>query len=364
LVGFGTSIKQYVVFPAIPLALAFFVPHIKEILTSRKQILAGLAGVAAGGIFAFLSLFPIYRVFGNILGDALPVNLSNIRAGWKEIRDSLALVIIEWTLDPLRFLPVKTREGIFEGYNFAGLFEYLGFSGFTGPLRNPDKEGCRAGLLSLLLLPWLVSAFDGWKQKLFATIAFAAIFVSQFSMLSINSVGARFAIIPLAAFCALFAARATKSPVTTCLILLLASYQSVRYVPGIGYLQGGRPRFNPYHEQNRYLYQDVKDDPILLVGRPLSQDAKISGLLGQIRFTYLRCAPENDWKTYLSDAKSSSKWILFGTAEQAFIVGPMFRTTMGPPCPAITLAEFRNVLQASGWAFHKSFESLELWSHP
>jgi hypothetical protein len=230
-------------------------------------------------------------------------------------------------------------------------------------LSPPDKERCRAGLLSLILLPWLISAFNGWKQRLIATLGFVVIFTAQLAPLSINGVGARFAIIPVAAFCGLFAARATKSPIITCCLLLFVSFQSLRHIPGLGYLQGGQVRYNPNHENNKELYPIVKDDLILLVGRALSQDARISGALGQIKFKYIRCAANNDWDALMTQAKDLSKWIFFSNEGRSLSVGPGFRTALGPACPDMPLTEFKDILHRTGWFPHKVFYSSELWTH-
>jgi hypothetical protein len=364
LVGLGTSIKQYAAFPAVPIALAIFLPHIKEILTTRKLLLAALGGTASAGILAFLSYFPIYGAFGNVFGDAMLPNLSTFDLGWRSAWDSVRLMAVEWTFDPLRFLPDPARLGIFEGFNLAQTFDYLGFKNFKGPLNPPHKETCRAGMLSLLLLPWLIAAFDGWKRKTAATLAFFVVFVSQTAPISINPVGARFAIIPVATFCVLFAARATRSPLITALLLFFVSYESLRYVPGRGYLQGGHPAYNARHEQYGSLHSITGEDTVLLLGRTLSQDALISGRLGQTKFQYFKCPLDNNWEAYLIEAKSQSKWLLFGNQDESFIPGPDFRTSLGPACPPITLVDFRSNLEHAGWKLHSTHNTYGLWSHP
>jgi hypothetical protein len=362
--GLGTSIKQYAAFPAVPIALALFLPHIKQILTTHKLLLAALGGTAGAGVLAFLSYLPIYGAFGNIFGDAMLPNLSTFDLGWRSAWDSVRLMAVEWTFDPLRFLPEAARQGIFDGFNLAQTFDYLGFKNFKGPLNPPHKETCRAGMLSLLLLPWLISAFDGWKQKTAATLAFFVIFVAQTAPIAINPVGARFAIIPVAAFCVLFAARATRSPLLVSLLLLFVSYESVRHIPGRGYLQGGRPTYYAHHEQYASLHSIAKDDTVLLLGRTLSQDALISGLLGQTKFRYFKCPLDNDWEAYFIKAKNQSKWLLFGNQDESFIPGPDFRTVLGPACPSITLVEFRSALESTGWTLHSTHNTYGLWSHP
>ena len=364
MVGLGTSIKQYAVFPAVPIGLAIFLPHIKEILTTRKLLVAVFGGCISAGILAFLSYFPIYKAFGNILGDAMLPNLSTFDLGWLAAWDSVRLMAIEWTFDPLRFLPDPTRQGIFEGFNLAQMFDYAGFKDFNGPLHPPHRETCRAGMLSLLLLPWLISAFDGWKRRVAATLAFLVIFVSQAAPIYINPAGARFAIIPVATFCALFAARANRSPLSVALLLFFISYESLRYIPGRGYMKGGRPAYYAHHEQYADLHSITGDDTILLLGRSLSQDALISGLLGQTKFKYFKCPLNNNWEAYFVEAKNQSKWILFGNQDGPFTPGPDFRTSLGPPCPQITLIDFQSALERAGWKFHSTHKTYDLWSHP
>lgn len=361
LVGVGFAIKQYVLFPAIPAALALFAPRIREIFTTRQLVLSALSGTLSALLFAFLSFFPIYQAFGNLSGDGVAMSLSNIGAGWKSVWDSLRLVVLEWTFEPLQFLPPPARSGVFEGFGVGEIFTYFGFEGYNRLLSAPDKERCRAGLLTLLFLPWLIASFDGWKNRIMATVGFLVIFFAQFAPLSINHVGARFAIIPVGAFCVLFGARASKSPFVTSILLLFVSFQTLRYIPGTGFLDGGRVRFNPEHQYNRELISITQGDPIILVGRSLSQDAKIAGVLGEVKFEYFRCPSDSNWETAFLEAKKRSKWIVFAIPEPVLIPGAQFRTALGPPCSRVTLSDFKSSLERAGWKYHAVIADYEIW---
>lgn len=363
MVGLGTSIKQYVLFPAIPIALMIFLPYTKEILTTRKLLVMALAGAIGAGIFAFLSYFPIYQALGNIFEDPIAQSLTTFGRGWGAAWDSIRLATVEWAFDPLRFLPTPAREGIFNGFNFPQMFEYLGFKDLKTPFYPPHKESCRAGMISLVMLPWLIAAFDGWRLRAAATAAFLVIFAAQIAPLNVNPAGARFAIIPVAAFCVLFGARASRSPVLTTLLLLFVTRVSLEYIPGRGYLQGARPTYYAPHEPYATLHDTTRGDTILLLGRALSQDALISGRLGQTKFKYFKCPLDNNWDAYFAQAKTQSRWILLGNQDASFIPGPDFRSSMGPACPAITLIEFRSALERAGWKLHSTHNTYDLWTH-
>jgi hypothetical protein len=362
LVGVGFAIKQYVLFPAIPAALALFAPRIREICTNRQLVVSALCGTLSALLFSFLSFFPIYQAFGNLSGDGVAMSLSNIGAGWKSVWDSLRLVVLEWIFEPLQFLPPPARSGVFEGFGIGEIFNYFGFEGHHRPLSPPDKERSRAGLLTLLFLPWLIASFDGWKSRMIATFGFLVIFFAQFAPLSINHVGARFAIIPVSAFCVLFGARASKSLFVTSLLLLFVSFQTLRYIPGSGLLGGGSINFNPQQQYNRELVAITQGNPIILVGRSLSQDAKVAGLLGGVKFEYFRCPSDNNWEAAFIEAKKRSKWILFPTPEPVLIPGAQFRTVLGPPCSRVTLSDFRSALERAGWKYHAAIWDCEIWS--
>lgn len=363
LVALGTAIKQYVLFPAIPLSLVLFLPHAKSIVTSRRYLATAMSAIVVGFFLAFLSFYPIYGVFGNLTGDGIVLTLSNFSAGWVGVWRSISLVLLEWTFESLRFLPSGVRQAVFDDFSLSTLFDYFGFEGYNGLLAPPDREHCRAGLLSLVLLPWMIAAIPGSKKKILALLGLATIFFAQCAPLAVNHVGARFAILPVAMFCLLFSARALRSPFVTSLLLLFVLYQASRYVPTEGVLRGRVPQYNPQNEWNRDIYSLVRDDKVLLLGRSLSVDAKVSGLLGQIRFEYFKCPNNQDWQSYFQEIKQDSKWIVIASGDYSITPGPSFRTVLGPPCKTVALPKLRQDLRDAGWTYRITTAEVELWGH-
>jgi len=364
LVGLGLSIKQYVLFPAIPLAALLFAPRTRQIITDPKALAAGLLGVALGCACVALSFLPIKAAFGDFTGGGVAVNLSNFGKGWEPMAQSTMLAVLEWSFEPIRFLPEHLRKLIYNDYGLSRVFDFFGIRGYFGLLSSVNKEQVRGGFFSLLFLPWLILGVPrGWRIK--ALVAFLVVMVAQFAPLAINHVGARFSIIPVAMFCLLWSFRAAASPFVASALALAATFPMVTLsIPG-GILENKLPHYQSNYEMNRQLYAVVGSDKVMLLGRALSQDGIIAGRLGQVHFEYFGCPRSGTWQEYFQGLKGSEKWVMFYPPENRFAAGPSFATTLGPECPNMTSQEFKDALQAAGWQFQKMVvNNYELWGHP
>jgi hypothetical protein len=363
LVALGVSVKQYVLFPAIPVALFIFGPQLKRIITDPKSIVSGLLGVGAGLVFIALSFLPIKAALGDFTGGGLATTLSNFGLGWKAVWDSLVLVTLEWSLEFIRGFSEPTRKYLYLDLGLNRVFAFFGFNFYRGLLDSMNKEQMRGGFFSLLFLPWLILSIPkGWRLR--ALIVFVAVYVTQFAPLAINGVGARFAIIPVAFFCVLWSFRAEKSMPLSSMILLVLSFLFVRIATPGGVMEYWLPFYFWDNEVNKSLASIVKDDKVMLLGRSLSQDASIAGRLGQVRFEYFACPADGDWVRYFKEMKKQSKWIVFYLPEGSFIPGPNFQTALGPNCPRIPSDQFKADLQTAGWSFHSGVvRDYELWGY-
>jgi hypothetical protein len=363
LVGLGVSVKQYVLFPAIPVALIIFVPQIKRIICDMKSVLSGMLGILAAFVFMGLSFLPIKAALGDFTGGGAAITLSNFSLGWWAVGQSLLLVILEWSLEFVRGFSQITRVYLYNDLGLGQIFTFFGFEGYRGILDTMHKEQMRGGLLSLLLLPWLIFAIPK-GHRLKVSMAFAVIFAAQFGPLATNGVGARFAIIPVALFCVLFGARAHKSLDLTALALLLISFPMVKFSTPGGYIEIKWPKYLESNEVNRDLFAIVGSDKVSLLGRTLSQDASVAGRLAQVRFEYFSCPTDGNWPRYFEELKKSSRWVLFSLPTTPFIPGPNFATTLGPECPKISGDEFKAALTQAGWSLNKLVvRDYELWGH-
>jgi hypothetical protein len=363
LVGLGVSAKQYVLFPAIPVALVLFAPHIKRIVCDIKSILSGTVGVLVSFVFMGLSFVPIKAALGDFTGNGNALTLSNFQLGWWAVGESLILVILEWSLEFVRGFSQPTRAYLYNDLGLGQLFSFCGFDGYRGILDTMHKEQVRGGFFSLLLLPWLFFAVPK-ERRLQVLLFFVVIFVAQFGPLSVNGSGARFAIIPVALFCVLFGARAQSSMGLTALLLLLISFPMVRFSTPGGHMEIKWPGYLESNEVNRDLFAIVGGDKVSLLGRSLSQDASVAGRLAQVHFEYFTCPADGNWARYFEELKKTSRWVLFSPPSTPFIPGPNFPTTLGPECQRISSEEFKSALTQGGWSLQKLVvRDYELWGH-
>jgi len=351
LTGLGAACKQYAGLVAAPIGLMLAIPHMRKIVTDWRILAAGLGGAAVAAFFFVISLRPIYLAFGDLSGGGTAVGLTNFAIGLGATYSALMYYILTTIFDPFSFLPAEwdlfgshfTRKGLFEALHVHDIFVFFGHSTF-GDFLELSQERNKTGVLSILFLPWLLL---GLKKgtRLSALAIFVVVCLFQYAPLATNHVGARFAILPLAAFALLWAGRANTRPVVVSVLLIAALLCDRMYLSK----RGWGSSYVPELEQNRDLSPIVQNDPVLLVPYSLSQDALVAGKLGQVRFEYIVCPADDNWVKALSDYKQHYKWFMFSLKEPRTVPGPTFKTVLGPPCKAITLDELRNWLTAAGW---------------
>jgi len=177
--------------------------------------------------------------------------------------------------------------------------------------------------MPLLALPWLILGVKRGYRRIVAAL-FLFLCVAQFSPLAINHVGARFAILPLAAFALLWGVRAQTWPFTVSLVVLCS------LLVGREYLKvKGEPSFLPHYRVEIEPYRDVaplvKDETLLLLAQPLSVDALVAGRLAQTRFQHVSCPLDGDWVKLFKELKQQSRWFMFSVSDQPSVIpGPSF----------------------------------------
>ena len=358
LVCLGASCKQYAAFTAVPMALVLFIPHFKQIATNIRVLAAGLLGVTLGLSFFTLSFLPVYNQFGDISGGEQGLSLSTLGGGYRGVFETLKHSLFTWLVEPLSVLPEEMRGAVQRYLYIPELFKFLNV-GLPPNGQGLDQERVSAGFLPLLLLPWLILGVKK-RQRLFALALFIMICVAQFSPLAINHVGARFAIIPLAAFALLWGARANSAPYLVSLLIITALGMDLRYLLG---RRGCGDRYVANYEDNRDISPIIKGDTLLLLGRSLTTDAFIAGRLGQVRFEYVNCPLDGDWIKMLTEYKTSYRWFMFSLNEPRTLPGPSYPSRLGPPCTPISLDQLRQWLSTAGWKLRMgTLSNHELWT--
>ena len=362
LTGLGASIKQYVAFPAIAFALFLFVPSTFKILKSPKALLGAIAGGIVALGFMFLSLYPVYTHHGDLQGGAYANSLSNLHGSWADVKENLVTTSLQWSFEILEMLPEETRIQLFHTLGIEKVYDYFKVPG--GRLNIPylDRERSRAALYSLLFFPWLILAVNK-RWRIWATLGFVVVFCAQFAPLKLNHVGARFAIVPLAAYSILWAARAQKSPVIVALLALIVLTKDVAYANRGTVLKELWPTFTPA-EVNKDMAASVGSQTLYVLSRHMSLDAEIIGRFGQLRIDYVSCPPDGNWVGVFSALREKTHWFTFLPREGQFPTGPEFQILSTPQCPATNSQELRTALTAAGWRLDKvSTREYELWTH-
>lgn len=365
LVGLGTACKQYVAFPTVPIAVILFWPLRRKML-ERRVLAALLAGLFVGAFFCVLSFYPIYQNFGDLSGGGTARSLTTLDSGWAGVSNALGFTFVGWFSEPLVVVPQPLRGELFQGLALDRLFALWGVpSAETGP--ELDYEHIRSGFLPLILVPWLLLAVP--RGRRWGVLAvFAAICLAQFSILAANHVGARFALVPLAAFALLWGARVSLSLGVGGALASVAASAMIAFALwcDLGALQrwhAWADRYVPEREQNREVSEAVRGDTVLLLSRGLSTDAMVAGRRADLRFEYLNCPLDGDWTRMLSDLREGHRWLLFAEASGPTVPGPTYESLLGPPCSEITTEELRQWLQAAGWKHSTTTSSrFELWS--
>lgn len=364
LVGLGGAIKQYAVFAAPLIAIVLFAPSFFRIIKSPKAIAAGVAGIAVGVFFLFLSMWPIYAIFGDISAGGHAYTLSNIGRGWYGIRETLVVNFLQWSLEPLALLPVPQQQSVVVWLGIDQVWAYFRLPGTLHTVM-PDfnRERMRGLTYSIVFLPWLVMAVKR-GYRIATAVGILALACMQMAPLAVNPVGARFTILIMAAYSVLWGARAAVSPVIVGCLALLTLRADVNSFQLGSPLREYWPNYLPQHDNNRDLKEKVGEETVLLLGRHMSLDAEIAGRLGQVRYEYVACPVEGDWVAHLTKLGSQSRWFMMPVSEVEINTGPDFRTILGPPCPRLKPSVLKDALTAAGWRFErKVVRDYELWTH-
>jgi hypothetical protein len=185
----------------------------------RVRVLgAGLIGGLLASGFVLLSLLPVYESFGDFAGGSKAWRLSTLRGGYYEVFRTTAFTLVNWAAEPLGVLPIQYRDQAFYALRLDKLYELLWVKSQDW-LPHFDQEHTRGGVMPLLALPWLILGVKRGYRRIVAVL-FLFLCVAQFSPLAVNHVGARFAILPLAAFALLWGVRAQTWPFTVSLVVL------------------------------------------------------------------------------------------------------------------------------------------------
>lgn len=351
LLGVGMACKQYALFSGALIGLVLTIYSWREIWNWRV-IGSGIAGCLAAGFFMFLSYYPIYTLFGDLMGGSAGKANSNLGGGSREIIRSLAYQFIHWLSEPVSAIRSEPlREEWYFKLGFGKLYGL--FDLHTGNSYVPIFTGnqLRAGFLSIAALPFLIFGVKRGYRWL-ALIGFIALCVAQLAPLSLNTTG-RFVVVPLAAFALLWGARAEKYPIIVTLCVI-GAYCGTLWRLGI-------TEWLPNYSLNRISsYTECKELPELLQGqtlnlltRPLSIDSNIAGRLGLARFEYAYCPADRDWPKYLSELREKSPW--FGMyPELPLVPGVNYPSGLGYPCQneRVPLEQMKSWLEATGWRFH------------
>jgi hypothetical protein len=190
---------------------------------------------------------------------------------------------------------------------------------------------------------------------------FFFLFVAQFCLLRPNGEGSRFAVVQFAAFALLWAATAEKFPLVVSFGVVAALLIGSRSL-----YEGGPPllvpRYTSDHERFNALPGFVGANTLLLLARGMSNDAEIAGRLARTRFEYVSCPLDGDWKRQIEAMKRQSPWFLFSVNEPSVTPGPHYTSRLGPPCPALRIADLKGWLKESGWRHVFSVVAHELWT--
>jgi hypothetical protein len=359
----GAAIKQYAAFSGVLVGLWLFGPQWRAILTTPQVLRSLIAGGICGLFCIWLSFYPIYQAFGDISGGGFAYKLSNFYKGLPGVWENLGIVVVGWVLEPLQVLPRPLRNSIFVDYNLLNLYRIWGATpdGTLVPELNNERSMC--GIFSLLLFPWLILAVKRGYRWVVA-LAFFAVLTANYGPLIVNTVGARFVILPFAFFSVLWATRAEKSPLLVSVAALAGLLFITTGLP-TGYLPHPFfPRVVQGEEINNELSETVGQDSILLFGRSMSMDAKVAGRWGNVRFEYVDCARNQEWRDYLQTLKNRSRWLVVHTPDYGFIPGPEFPSKFGSPCHVEYGQPFKAALSEAGWRFVKPvLGDYGLWTH-
>jgi hypothetical protein len=358
LTGLGLAAKGYVLFAAIPITLYLFLPLLRELLTSPSAIVGGLLGTIVAGIFFLCSFMPTYRSFNTFSGGATGLSLSSFGQPWSTIARTTVANMVTWSLEPLGFLPPAFRESLFKHIHLESLYSAVGLTPRWFPQLHTDEN--RTGIISVLLAPWLfLSLPRGFRWAVGAL--FFAVFLSLTSTLSLNLATPRFAVITVALFAILWAARAKYNPIIVSLLILSSSWFAVHFVFREGYASRWTPHYSDQIEGGyKKLREEMGDDQVLLIfAQGLNIDALATGRLGRWRYQYIDCPPEGSYHDWLINLKTTSRWMKFNSDAIRARYGPLFQSNLGKMCPEIEMSKLKEELTAAGWRYHSNVGYVE-----
>jgi hypothetical protein len=362
LVGLGMACKQYVLFSAAFVLLVFAYIYRRRIWTR-----ASIAPAAAGGLvalfFLFLSYYPVYVAFGDVVGGFMGREHSVIGRGFDGMRDSVAFNLISWLAEPLSVLPRSVGLEWFEFLGFSRLCEIATLGRSADFLPQYNGNDLRSGIIPLLALPWLVMALPR-GYRIIAFVGFILLVAAQTAPISLNITG-RFVIIPLAAFALLWGKRAESRPLIVGLLALTSLLISRDYFGMQEFVPKVTTQWFPERGECPELSGSVGGDTMLLLTRSLSTDAAVSTRDGRTKFEYVSCPDDDDWPRHLQNLRSRYKWFAMYPETGKMTPGPMYETLFKKSCAGktVTLEQMKGWLIQSGWNFvGRQKCGLDLWS--
>ena len=362
LLGLGMACKQYVLFSGALIGLVLTIASWKR-LWNWRVFAAGFAGCLGAAFCMALSYYPIYVLFGDLMGGSAGKANSNLGASFHDVSRSLAYQFIHWLSEPISAIkPDQLREEWYFKLGFGKLYGL--FDLHTGSQYIPQFTGnqLRSGFLSIAALPMIIFGVKRGYRWL-ALVGFIALCIMQLAPLAINTTG-RFVVIPLAAFALLWGARAEKYPILIALCII-GAYWGTRATLNI-------TEWVPNYSLNRVIsYTECQELPELLQGsplnlltRPLSIDSNVAGRLGRAKFEYAYCPADRDWPKYLKGLKNTSRW--FGMyPELPLAPGVNYTSALGYPCQneRVPLEQMKSWLEETGWKFHSKLNCGLLMYH-
>lgn len=362
LTGLGMACKQYVVFSAAFIFLVLSVVYRKRVW-KLENVSPALLGGCATLFLLFLSYYPVYVAFGDVVGGAVGRDHSVMGRGFDGMRDSVAYNLNTWLAEPLAALPRAQGEEWFRRLGFSKLNELSTLGPTVEFLPSYNGNDLRSGLVPLIALPWLVMAIPRGR-RLLVFFGFLLLVAVQTAPIALNTTG-RFVIIPLAAFALLWGFRARTAPLIVA-FFIMASFLVSRHHMGMQeYIPTVSAQWIPDRGECPEFSQSVRDDTLLVLTRSLSTDATISTRDGRTKFEYVACPDDDNWPQHLANLRGSYRWFAMYPETGKMTPGPMFDTLYKKNCArkTVTVEQMRGWLTQAGWHFVGLQKcGLDLWA--
>jgi hypothetical protein len=362
LMGLGMACKQYVLFSGTLLGLVLILKSWNS-LWNRRVILSGIAGVGVALFFLFLSYFPIYQMFGDLMGGSAGKANSNLGGNIQAIISSLAYQFIHWLSEPISVISNQTeREYWYFKLGFGELYKLFNLHSGSQYIPVFTGNNLRTGLLSIAALPILIFGVKrGYRWV--TLLGFIALCVIQLAPLSLNTTG-RFLIVPLAGFALLWGARSEKYPILVTLCVIGAYWGTRAHLNITEWKPDTSLKLVIGYSECKELPNMLGSESISLLTRPLAIDSNIPGRLGLARFEYAYCPGDGNWPKYLEELKTKSRWFAM-YPERPLAAGVNYPSNLGYPCQGgrVELEQMKSWLAATGWQFVAKLEcGLEVYS--